>query len=212
MQTIQIVMADDHDLIIEGVKTVLQESPEFCFVGEANNGKQLLLLLEKVQPDVILMDIDMPEMDGIEAGEIIKKKYPDVSIIALTVHNELGIIKKVRENKLDGYLLKNVEKEELIKAIRTVASGIKYFNANVLDSVLNQIEKNPGREYSAKLTSREIEILKLITDGYSNTEIGKKLFISHRTVDTHRTNLMKKLNVNNIAGLIKFALQHDLLD
>lgn len=212
MSNIQIVIVDDHDLILNGIKTVIDDIPDISVIGEANNGKQLLMLLERVIPDVIIMDIDMPVMDGIETSKIVKNKYPEIHIIALTIHDELGVINKIKEADFDGYLLKNIDKEEISRAIKIVNSGKKYYSANLFDSIISQTNKKKKKTIHNNLTDRDIEVLKLIANGFSNKEIGQKLYISHRTVDTHRTNIMKKLSINNIAGLIKFAYLNELLD
>ncbi|GAB4296941.1 MAG: response regulator transcription factor [Marinilabiliales bacterium] len=212
MSNIQIVIVDDHDLILNGIKTVIDDIPNIRVIGEANNGKQLFMLLERVIPDVIIMDIDMPVMDCIETTKIVKNKHPEIHIIALTIHDELGVINKIKEADFDGYLLKNIDKEEISRAIKIVNSGKKYYSANLFDSIISQTNKKKKKTIHNNLTDRDIEVLKLIANGFSNKEIGQKLYISHRTVDTHRTNIMKKLSINNIAGLIKFAYLNELLD
>jgi len=165
--------------------------------------------------DIVLMDIDMPVMNGIEATKQIIKDFPNVKVVILSMHKEGGLIKNLIAIGAHGFLLKNSDQNELIGAIRKVASGDRYFSPDVTMSLLSKTSINTtafdSMETLSQLTERETEILKLIAEGYSNKEIGEKLFISHRTVDTHRTNLMKKLDVNNIAGLIKFAIQNGLV-
>ncbi|GAB4289097.1 MAG: response regulator transcription factor [Marinilabiliales bacterium] len=179
MSNIQIVIVDDHDLILNGIKTVIDDIPDISVIGEANNGKQLLMLLERVIPDVIIMDIDMPVMDGIETSKIVKNKYPEIHIIALTIHDELGIINKIKEADFDGYLLKNIDKEEISRAIKIVNSGKKYYSVNLFDSIISQTDKKKKKAIHNNLTTREIEILKFIENGFSNKEIGQKLYVSH---------------------------------
>ena len=161
------------------------------------------------------MDIDMPVLNGIEATKLIKEKFPHVKVIILSMHNESGLIKTLLKTGADGYVLKNADRSELLEAIKMVSGGKSYFSADVTRS-LAVGDENPGSGFHkenkvADLTTREIEILKLIAEGYSNKEIGDKLFISHRTVDTHRTNLMKKLDVNNVAGIIRFAISNGFI-
>jgi len=158
----------------------------------------------------------MPIMNGMQATEVIKKKHPDVKVIVLTMHNEKAIIQKVLESGADGYLLKNTNQKELVTAIKEVNMGRKYFSTEVTLSLASAGEGSKVRlqnvEVDTSLTEREIEILKLIAKGLSNKEIGDQLFISHRTVDTHRTNLMRKLDVKNIAGIVRYAVKSGLVD
>jgi DNA-binding NarL/FixJ family response regulator len=215
MSPFKIILCDDHQLILDGLKNILLDQTDLTLIGEANNGQQALKIVEVLQPDLILMDIDMPVMNGLEATQQIRKKYPNVKVMILTMHDEPSLVRKIMEIGANGYMLKNSDQEELIKAIHLVLKGELYFPEEIL------IGKKPEKEESfslrpsdavlvSQLTEREIEILVQIADGLSNKEIGDKLFISHRTVDTHRTNLMKKLDVHNIAGLIRFAIRNNL--
>jgi two-component system response regulator NreC len=166
-----------------------------------------------LDPDIVLMDIDMPVMNGIEALKEIKKVSPTTKVIILSMHEESGMIKSLMALGANGYLLKSCSQDELLGAISTVAKGQQYFSQGAVRSLL-QMENSPNsaaQELTELLTDRETEVLQLIAEGFSNKEIGAKLFISHRTVDTHRTNLMKKLNVGNIAGLISFAIKKGLV-
>lgn len=208
---IKVILADDHELIIQGISGLIQGTDHIKVIGTACNGKKLIELLESVVPDVILLDVEMPEMDGIEAAEIIKVNYPEIKIIALTVFNEIGIITALKKAGIHGYLLKNVSKDELLLAIKTVFEGKSFYSGEVTDNLLKNLTIK-CKNIPENLTERELEILCLIAEGFSNSAIGDKLFISHRTVDTHRTNLMKKLGVNNIAGLVKFAIQNGLVE
>lgn len=211
MGIIKVLIADDHQIIIDGLKSLLKDKKQIEVVAEATNGKEALDTLSLIKVDVTLMDIDMPVLNGIEATKEIKKLYPGTKVIILSMHKESGLIKTLIQIGADGYLLKNSDKDELVDAITRVASGQQHFSADVTMSLL---DKTPDKSLQFQpdkrvldLTNREIEILKLITEGFSNKEIGDKLFISHRTVDSHRTNIMKKIGVNNIAGLIRFAIK-----
>jgi len=211
MSLIKVLITDDHQIIIDGLKSLLADKEQIKVIAEASNGKEALDILKLLQVDVVLMDIDMPVLNGIEATKEIKAEYPETKVIILSMYKESGLIKTLIQIGADGYLLKNSDKDELIEAITRVASGQQYFSSDVTMSLLDKISKKssqfqPDKRVS-ELTQREIEILKLITEGFSNKEIGDKLFISHRTVDSHRTNLMKKVGVNNIAGLIRFAIK-----
>lgn len=210
---IRIAIADDHQLVLDGLKALIKECPDFQFVAEANDGKRMVDIIDSLKVDVVLLDIDMPIMSGLQAMEIIKQKHPNVKAVALTMHNEKGMIQRVISAGASGYLLKNMDQDELIEAIKKIHEGGRYFSDDVTITLAGSGTSNANSvKYQNKtldvpLTEREIEILKLIAQGYSNKEIGEALFISHRTVDTHRTNLMKKIGVHNIAGLIRFAIR-----
>lgn len=207
---IKIIIADDHKMVNDGLRSLLANCTGMKVIASAANGLELLQKMSVVTPDIVLMDIDMPVMNGIEALSKISKLYPIVRVIVLTMHEEHALIKKMSDLGAKGFLFKNADKDELVSAIELVAEGNTWFSQTThsLKPKSQQLEKETGLESAFLLTEREIEILKLIASGLSNKEIGDQLFISHRTVDTHRTNLMKKLNVNNIAGLIRFAIKN----
>ncbi len=208
MNKIRIIIVDDHQLIVDGMKALLAGEDDLQVVGEASNGKEALKLLELVETDLVLLDIDMPVMNGIDTAKQLRKLYPDLSIIILSMHAEQGLVKNLVEIGADGYLLKNSSRDEVMEAISKVTKGEKYFSTEVTMSLLNNSAGSRNQTESIRLTERESEILTLIAEGFTNKEIGDQLFISHRTVDTHRTNLMKKLEVNNLAGLISYALKN----
>ena len=216
MKKIRILIIDDHQLILDGLKALIKDVPDFVFAGEANSGNVALELARSVQFDIVLMDIEMDGINGIETTHLLLQEHPTAKIIALTMYNEKGMINKALEAGASGYLLKNVNKEELVEAIKKIVSGEKYFSNEVVATLLEKISTKIiiGKEVSDpdKLTKREIEVLKLIVQGLSNREAGEKLFISPRTVDTHRTNMMEKLQIKNIAGLIRYAIQHNYLE
>lgn len=205
-------MVDDHQLIVDGMISLLKNKEDILVAGVANNGKEALQMLRILEPDLVLMDIDMPVMNGIDALREIKKTNPGTRVIILSMHEEAGMIKNLVALGADGYLLKSCSEEELFRAINTVALGQPYFSHGVTVSLLNaKVSAAPSSDpLHEVLSDRETEVLRLITEGFSNKEIGAQLFISHRTVDTHRTNLMKKLNVSNIAGLISYAIRNGL--
>lgn len=208
MNRIKVLLVDDHQIIVDGLKSLLKDSADIMVAGEANNGREALRILNFLGIDVVLMDVDMPVMNGIDALKEIAKLYPRTSVIILSMHQEAGMIKSLMNLGAKGYLLKSSSKDELISGIRKVADGQSYFSTDVTLSLLSS---GSGNQQNEILTDRETEILRLIAEGFSNKEIGSKLFISHRTVDTHRTNLMKKLDVNNIAGLISYAIRNGIV-
>jgi DNA-binding NarL/FixJ family response regulator len=216
MKKIRILIIDDHQLILDGLKALIKDVQGFIFAGEANSGKEALKLARSSPFDIVLMDIEMDGINGIETTRLLLQEHPTAKILALTMYNEKGMINKALEAGVSGYVLKNVNKEELIEAIKKVVSGDKYFSGEVVTTLLEKESTKiiTGKETPDldKLTKREIEVLKLIAQGLSNREAGEKLFISPRTVDTHRTNLMEKLQIKNIAGLIRYAIQHNYID
>jgi DNA-binding NarL/FixJ family response regulator len=209
MSKINVLLTDDHQIIIDGLKSLLKNQDEINVAAEAKNGREALRFLDLISVDVLLMDIDMPVMNGIDTLKEIRRQNSKVKVVILSMHNEAGMIKSLIDLGANGYLLKSCSQNELIDAIKKVASGQSYFSSDVTLALLkpsaNQSQPNE------LITDRETEILKLIAAGFSNKEIGDQLFISHRTVDTHRTNLMKKLDVNNIAGLISYAIRNGIV-
>ena len=216
MKKIEVIIADDHQMVAEGMKSLIEFDGEIDVKHIVPHGRELLRLLNFTEPDVVLMDIDMPVMNGFEAMQQIHKDYPNQKVIIVSMHEEKGLVKKMTDAGAKGFLFKNSDRDELIWAIKSVLEGRTYFTSKLTMNLIN--ERPSGHHVGssdnkiASLTEREIEILKSIADGLSNKEIGEKLFISHRTVDTHRTNLMKKLEVNNIAGLIRYALKNGFVN
>ena len=213
---IKIVLVDDHQLILDGLALFLKEDKSFNHIASCRNGQEAVDLAKTIAVDVFLMDIDMPVLNGLDATLKIKKDKPETKVIILTMHDEKSLVKRFMEINADGYLLKNSDKNLIIETIKKVYTGIKHFPSELLshknEEIKKIIETNSEALTKSQLTDREIEILALIAQGFSNKEIGDKLFISHRTVDTHRTNLMKKLEVNNIAGLIKKSYELKILE
>lgn len=207
---IRVLIADDHQIILDGLKSLLDEQEGIHVVSTALNGREALEVLKVLTVEVVMIDIDMPVMNGLEAATEIKKMKNPPRVIILSMHAESGMVKSLVELGVDGYLVKNSSKDELVNAIKNVCNGKKVFSPDITMSLAGNATANEKDAFD--FTERELEILKLITDGYSNREIGEKLFISHRTVDTHRTNMMKKAGVNNVAGLISFAIRNNLVD
>lgn len=211
MNTKRVLLVDDHQLVLDGLKGVFESYSCFEVVGLANNGEEAIKYASVLFPDIILMDIDMPVVSGIQATKEIKNLYPEIKIIILSMHNEKGIIKKIMKEGADGYLVKNSASTEVVDAVNHVLNNGKYFSEDVLDIIEGKNSSNETVGIINQLTEREIEIIELVASGLTNKEIAEKLFISHRTVDTHRTNVMKKVNVTNVAGLIRFAFSHNLI-
>lgn len=211
MSRIKVLLVDDHQIIIDGLKSLLKNTDEIAVAGEAGNGREALRILEILEIDIVLMDIDMPVLNGIDTLKEISKRGSGQKVIILSMHNEAGMIKSLIDLGASGYLLKSCSQEELVGAIKKVSTGQSYFSTDVTLSLLKPANPSNPELKNELLTDRETEILKLIAAGFSNKEVGDKLFISHRTVDTHRTNLMKKLDINNIAGLISYAIKNGIV-
>ncbi len=213
MEKIRILLVDDHQIILDGLRSLLKGVNNIQVIGDALNGEEALHTLQVLTADLVLMDIDMPILNGIDATMRIKEEFPHTKVLILTVHNESSLIRNLISIGADGYLLKNSCKEELLDAIYKVQSGEKYFSSEV---TLSLMQEDNSRDELLKsdieFTKRELDVLRLLADGCTNKEIGEKLFISHRTVDTHRTNIMKKVGVNNVAGLISFAIKNNLVE
>jgi two-component system, NarL family, nitrate/nitrite response regulator NarL len=210
---IRIIIADDHLMFIDGIKAILANEQEIKIVANALNGAEVLSLLEREETDIILMDVNMPVMDGIETTKEVRRKYPEVKIIMLTMHNNQEFIYGLIKAGASGYILKNTGKQELMTAIRTVYNGKTFYSEDVKETIMQNISPKPEEQKieAAHLTAREKEVLKLIAMEYNTNEIAEKLFISINTVETHRKNLLTKLNAKNIAGLVKFALQTGII-
>ena len=206
---ISIAIADDHQLFRQGIISLLNTIDDFKITNQAEDGKELLEQLKFEQPNVILLDINMPKIDGIKAAKIIKKEYPSVKIIMLSMHADHETIQKAISIGIDGYLPKDTGKEELEIAINTVCNGERYFNEAITSTIMNGLI-SPNITQTVRLTPRENEVLKLICEECTTQEIAEKLFISFNTVETHRKNLLHKTGSKNSLGLLKFALENKL--
>ena len=202
---IKVFIVDDHYMVIEGIRSLLQNEKNIEWAGHAMNADSCLAFLKQQQPDVILMDISMPEKSGIELCKEVKEKYPSLFIIGLSTFNQQSFIQKMMYNGASGYVLKNASAEELLEGIETVMKGKTYLSFEAGQT----IKAKPDN--TIVLTRREKEVLELIAEGMTNIEIGQKLFISTTTVDTHRKNLLAKFEVKNTAMLIRAATQNQLI-
>lgn len=203
---IKVFIVDDHYMIVEGIRSLLQYQKGIEWLGHAMNAASCLAFLQHQQPDVILMDINLPDMSGIDLCKLVKTKYPSIHIIGLSSFNQQSFIQKMLENGAAGYLLKNATLEELVYAIEAVNEGEIFLS----DEVELTVQKNEDSKIPI-VTRREMEVLLLIADGLTNNEIARKLFISTTTVDTHRKNLLAKFDVKNTASLIRMAAQIQMI-
>ncbi len=210
MEIIGVVIVDDHLIFRKGLRIVLNEIPFVKVIAEASDGNELLSILRKNTADIVLMDINMPGMNGIEATQKLKDKYPDTEVIALTMHEEIGYFNKMIEAGAKGFLLKKITKEQLEAAIKAVFYGETFFSEEFVLSAKPNI--TPTRKNTfIEISEREKDVLKLIAKGYSNQEIAQKLFLSKRTVDGHKARLFEKTGAKNAPNLIMFALKNGLI-
>lgn len=217
--SVKVIIVDDHRIIRVGLRGLLERETDIEIVGEAERAEDVLKILAEQKVDVVLMDIDLGETDGINITTQIRSQHPDVFVLGLTMHEEPEYIVKMLEAGASGYLLKNAGRDELLAAIHAVAKGDSYFSQKVSATLLQAVTRNrqAGGLSTSKgklqtpLSDRELEVLRLIAQEYSNPEIAEKLFISIRTVDTHRRNLLEKLQVKNTVGLVKYALEKGII-
>jgi len=213
MEIINLLIADDHTMFLQGIVSLLQQEPEINIVGKAFNGIEALEIIKKESIDLIILDISMPEMDGIELSKILKREYPEIKILIVSTHSNVKIISRLIRIGVNGYLLKNAEKSELLKAIHSIMQGDDYFSEETEEKYLdNQLKIEKQVSVLTELSLREKEILILIAHEYNTAEIAEKTFISLNTVNTHRRNLLSKLNAKNTAGLVKYAVENGLVD
>ncbi len=214
MSKIKIVIADDHHILLDGLKAMLEKQKDILVQDVFDNGQALLDAMLKLKPDIALVDINMPGMQGPELTQKIKELNPEVRVITLSMYDDAGHIMEMIEAGVSGYLLKNVNDKELVDAITQVMAGKMYFSSEVsqkLTTLVMHQQRKLEQPVKPKLTERELEILKLISNEHSNAEIAGILFISERTVETHRKNMLRKTNNKTIVGLLKYAIEQQLI-
>jgi DNA-binding NarL/FixJ family response regulator len=213
----KIVLVDDHKIVREGITALLKNENGFEIVGEASSGKELIESIESLQSDVIVMDANMPEMDGLETLQHLKERNKDVKVLILSMADDEKYIKKFMDEGAKGYILKNSGKEELVNALKSIHAGNIYLSADITMKLLAKVSNNGFSETwvkektEAEISKRELEVLQLISDGYTNGQIADKLFTSKRTIESHRRNLIEKTKTKNTAELIKYALSKGIL-
>lgn len=212
--TVNILLADDHQITRTGLKALIEKETDFQVIAEAENGRQAVQLALKLEPDVIVMDINMPDLNGIDATRQITAELPDVKVIALSMYADKRYVIGMLKAGVSGYLLKNCAFEELTAAIRSVVKGRNYMSSEVADKVMkgyaDNLKSGEQAVEDVALSAREREVLQLLAEGKSSSEIADALFISVKTVSTHRKKIMEKLNTDNLADLIKFAIREGL--
>jgi len=212
---VRILIADDHTLVRQGFLVLLKSQPDFQVVGEAGDGQEVTKLAGKLSPDVVVLDIGMPFLNGIDAARQIKKENPKIKIIFLSMHTDQAYIYQSLLAGASGYLIKQGAARELIDAIRASIAGNIYLSPlisqQVVESYLRNQQAAQAVETASPLTTRERQILQMIAEGLTTKEIANQLNISLKTVDAHRSNIMSKLQINNLPGLVKYALQHKII-
>ncbi len=208
----KIAITDDHKMVLRGIESMLENTKEIQVVGAYNNANETIKNIDKDQPDILLLDINLPDINGIDLSKQLLKKYPDLKIIALTSHDDISFVKRMLKNGVHGYLLKNTDKIELLEAFKTVLSGELYLQKDIHKKTLNQTIKNTtDNRLKPNLTRREQDVLIAISEELTTQKISEKLFISPKTVETHRMNIMSKLGAKNSVGIIKIAIEKELL-
>ncbi len=210
----KILIADDHTIVREGIRELLQKRGDFEVVGEAEDGVQALKLAVDLHPDVVLLDISMPNIDGLATTRQLKKRFPEMKVLILTIHDTEEYIYRILRHGADGYVVKEAAYDELVSAIQAVCLGKKYLSPSISGEVINRYVKEPRSKKSPldSLTPKETEVLRYIAEGCTNKEIADKMFISVKTVEFHRSNVMKKLDIHNQAALIRFAIRLGMLE
>lgn len=206
---IKVYIVEDHSVVVEGIRSLLQNEKAFEVVGNTTTGEGCLQFFQGNMADVILMDISLPDMSGIDLCKTIKKNYPGIMVLALSTYNQGIYISKMLESGASGYLLKNSGRQEIIQALQDVAKGKTYLSFEAAHALKSGLQKQAEQPV---LTKREKEILQLITEGLTNIQIAEKLYISIDTVDTHRKNLYSKLNVKNTVMLMRYAIENNLIN
>jgi DNA-binding NarL/FixJ family response regulator len=213
---IHVLIAEDHLMVRAGIRALLEKAGDIHVMGEASNGQEAVEMTEALKPDVLIMDIMMPRMNGIQAAENIRDMKLPTYILLLSMYSDEGFVHQALQYGVKGYVLKSSVSDELLRAVRTVAGGKTYFSSPISEIVAeNTVNPNTNLQDVDPLSSlspREKEILQLIAEEYTSAEIGKMLFITEKTVEKHRTKLMEKLNVRNLAGLVRLAVKYHLVD
>jgi len=212
----KVFLVDDHQIVRDGIRSLIEDANDIFIIGEAGNGEEMLSMLDSAQPDIILLDISLPGMNGIELIPIIKEKYPQMRVLILSMYNADDYIFNSVRAGANGYLPKNSSKAELLEAIRKICDGNDYFGEEVHKVIVNSYismakdDKSPDKKQ--QLSLRELEILKLFAEGYSNKYIADKLFISVRTVESHKNHIMQKFGFKSTVELVKYAIRHKIVE
>ena len=208
---IQLALVDDHQIVIDGLMALLKGHEKFCFAFATTDPTEVISRLEQVPVDILLTDVMMPRLPGNELARQVKQKFPNIRILALSMSGQGDLVNEMlNEADISGYVLKNIGKDELIRALDKIAAGGIYFSEEVIEE-MKQVSERKKKSAEAHLTDREIEIIRLIEKEYNNRQIAEALFISERTVETHRKNIFRKTRTNSVIGLVKYAYEQKLV-
>jgi len=212
IKKIKVLIAEDHVMVRQGFLVLLNAQPDIEVIGEAADGNEMIELAENLRPDVVLADISMPNLNGIEATKIIRQRFPNMPVIIITIHTSSSYVIRALRNGARGYVVKNDDFQHVIQAIKTVSLGQRYLSGQVSEQIIDAVIAGTSLDYNLdeRISIREREILQLIAEGNTNSQIAKKLVISARTVETHRTNLMRKLDLNSQIDILRYAIQHGI--
>jgi two-component system, NarL family, nitrate/nitrite response regulator NarL len=206
---IKLILVDDHRIVLDGLKSLFDHDDQFIIAGMAATAEEALQKISKDPPDILLTDYTLPEMNGLELAEQVRKKFPGVKRVILSMHDEGPLVKQILKAGVDGYLLKSIQQTELKMALRQIRDGLPYISPEITRMVLSNLNSDAPTEL---LTERERQVLSLIAREYANKQIADKLFISERTVETHRKNIFRKTGTTSLVGLIKYAFANKLID
>ena len=216
MQKITVLLADDHTVVRQGLRALLEAEEDMSVVGEAENGRQAVQMIKRLQPDVVVMDIAMPTLNGLEATRQVSRDNPKCKVLVLSSYSDDEYVQQLTDAGAAGYLVKQTAAQDLVAAIREANRGNAFFSPAISKRLLEQyrasIGQPPGQKKSPKLTPRELEVLQLIAEGYANKQIAGELFISIKTVEKHRQQLMNKLDIHDVAGLTRYAIAKGVIE
>lgn len=214
---IHVLIADDHTMFVDGIESILSPETDISVAGRCYTGTDVIPFLHNNKVDIILLDVNLPGLSGIEVSKLITADFPTVKILAISMFNEESIVSEILNNGAKGYILKNTGREELLKAIKTISNGESYFSQEVTETIMKSLmnkrkASSKSSQFFPKLSRREREVLKLIAQEFTTQEIADSLYISLKTVESHRSSLLSKLNARNSVGLVRIALENNLLD
>lgn len=209
--TVRILIADDHGVVAEGLKHVIESQPDMQVVSLAVDGREAVRLARELQPDVVLMDLSMPELNGADATRAILERDPRCRVIVLSMYSEREYVRRALKAGAAGYVVKRSAAKEVVDAIRAVHAGQRYLSARVADVVIDDYAGDGGEDLLAKLSQREREVLQLLAEGHTGAQIAERLSLSQKTVETYRARLVEKLGIRDVAGLVRFAIQRGIV-
>ena len=207
-QLIKLLLVDDHRIVLDGLRSLFDQDPQFEILGAVNSAEEALMFLQKNRPDIVLMDYSMPGLNGLQLAALIKEKHPGVKRVMLSMHDEVVLVNQMLKEGVDGYLLKSIQQAELKMALQQIMDGYPYVSPEITRMMLSNLNSEQPAEL---LSERERQVLNLIAKEYSNKQIADQLFISERTVETHRKNIFRKTNTTSLVGLIKYAFANKLI-